>query len=72
MSRDGGLTWSEIRKGSHVYEITDHGGLIILAGNEEAQTNILYSWNEGLTWTEMKVSDTGIEIDNIISEPSNE
>ena len=30
LSRDGGLTWFEIRKGSHIYEIGDHGGLIVL------------------------------------------
>jgi len=33
LSRDGGLTWSEVKKGSHIYEIGDHGGLIIMAKN---------------------------------------
>jgi hypothetical protein len=36
MSRDGGLTWSEIRKGSHIYEISDHGGLILMASNQHS------------------------------------
>jgi len=31
LTRDGGLTWFEIRKGSHIYEIGDHGGLIVMA-----------------------------------------
>ena len=31
MSRDGGLNWYEIRKGSHIYEIGDHGGLLVMA-----------------------------------------
>jgi hypothetical protein len=31
LSRDGGLTWFEIMKGSHIYEIGDHGGLIVMA-----------------------------------------
>jgi hypothetical protein len=33
MSRDGGLNWVEIHKGSHIYEISDHGGLIVMASN---------------------------------------
>ena len=31
LSRDGGMTWAEVRKGSHIYEIGDHGGLIVMA-----------------------------------------
>ena len=31
MSRDGGLTWYEIAKNSHIYEIGDHGGVIVMA-----------------------------------------
>jgi hypothetical protein len=31
LSRDGGHTWFEIRKGSYLYEIGDHGGIIIAA-----------------------------------------
>lgn len=34
LSRDGGLNWIEIAKGSHIYEIGDHGGLIILAPDQ--------------------------------------
>lgn len=32
-SRDGGLTWDEIAKGSHIYELGDHGGLIVMAND---------------------------------------
>jgi Sortilin, neurotensin receptor 3, len=69
LSRDGGLNWSEVRKGSHIYEIGDHGGLLIMAGNINATTEIIYSFNEGLTWHEMTISDTPIRITNIIIEP---
>lgn len=34
LSRDGGLTWHEIAKGSHIYEIGDHGGVIVLADDQ--------------------------------------
>lgn len=50
MSRDGGLTWFEIAKGSHIYEIGDHGGVIVLASDQQATKILKYSWNEGKTW----------------------
>ena len=33
LSRDGGLNWFEIRKGSHIYEMGNHGGIIVMANN---------------------------------------
>ena len=71
LSRDGGLTWFEVAKGSHIYEIGDHGGIIVLANDQSATDTILYSWNEGLTFEELKFTDSPIEINNIIIEPTN-
>ena len=31
LSRDGGRNWFEVKKGSHIYEIGDHGALIVMA-----------------------------------------
>jgi len=33
MSRDAGLAWYEVRKGSHIYEMADHGGIIVMASD---------------------------------------
>ena len=33
MSRDGGLTWFELHKGSNIYEISDNGGLLVMASD---------------------------------------
>jgi len=71
LSRDGGLTWFEIRKGSHIYEIGDHGSLIVVSPDQFATTEVFYTWNEGLTWQSLKISDEPIEVTNIITEPSN-
>jgi len=30
MSRDAGVSWYQIGEGSHIYEIGDHGGLIVM------------------------------------------
>lgn len=33
LSLDGGKTWKEIKKGSHIYDVGDHGGIIIIASD---------------------------------------
>lgn len=53
LTRDGGHTWYEIRKGSHLYEIGDRGGIIVMARDDIAVKSIIYSWDEGLTWSEL-------------------
>ena len=71
LSRDGGLNWFEVKKGSHIYEIGDHGSLIVLAPDQTSTTEVYYTWNEGLTWNALKISDEPVEVTNIITEPSN-
>lgn len=70
MSRDGGLNWYEIRKGPHIYEIGDHGALIVMAPMEKATTSVLFSWDEGKTWKELTVTKDPMEVSNIIIEPN--
>lgn len=69
LSRDGGHEWFEIAAGSHIYEIGDHGGLIVMAFDEKPVTEVVYSWNEGLTWETYKFTDRPVLVDNIMIEP---
>ncbi|CAK75654.1 unnamed protein product (macronuclear) [Paramecium tetraurelia] len=71
LSRDGGLTWIEIKKGSYIYEISNHGGLIVMAKDQETTNQIVYSWNGGMEWTPFNILDQKAEIQNIITEPQN-
>jgi hypothetical protein len=68
LSRDGGLTWLEVRKGSYIYEIGDHGALIVMA-DKSITDSVIYSWNEGLTWEVLKVAEEPFEVTNIVIEP---
>lgn len=43
----------QIRKGSHIYEIGDRGGLIVMARDDMPTNKAIYSWDEGLTWSEI-------------------
>lgn len=33
LSRDAGLSWYEVKKGSHIYEFGDHGGLVLMVSD---------------------------------------
>ena len=70
LSRDGGLNWFEVRKGSHIYEIGDHGALIVIADDQNPTDTVYYTWDEGLTWQELKISNEKVMVKNIIIEPS--
>ncbi|GBB91648.1 hypothetical protein RclHR1_01900013 [Rhizophagus clarus] len=50
MSRDGGRTWKEIRRGPSLYEFGDQGTIIVVVDNEAPTDHILYSWNYGKDW----------------------
>ena len=70
LSRDGGNTWYEIKKGAYIYEIGDHGGLIVIAKYNTLTKYISYTYDEGITWDELKISDEEIYIKNILNDPS--
>ena len=70
LSRDGGNNWYEIKKGTYVYEIGDHGGLIVIAQYNTKTKYISYTYDEGITWDELKISDDDIYINNILNDPS--
>lgn len=70
LSRDGGHNWFEILNGEHIYEIGDHGGLIVFADSEKVTDVAKVTMDEGLSFKEYKMN-ISMEVDNIITEPSN-
>jgi hypothetical protein len=69
-TRDGGVTWNEAAKGSHIYEFGDHGGLILMTRDNIPTNKLVYSWDQGQSWTEYEFSKTKVEVNNIIIERS--
>jgi len=70
LSRDGGLNWAEVKKGPHIYEIGDHGALIVMAPINKATKEIIFTWDEGKTWKNIEISDVPFLVENIIIEPN--
>jgi hypothetical protein len=52
LTRDGGFTWEEIHKDAHMWEFGDSGSVIVIVNDEEATDHVLFSTDEGWTWTE--------------------
>lgn len=67
-SRDAGRTWIEIRKGSSIYEISDHGSLIVVAAEGMKTDQVQYSWDEGLTWDTAQLPSP-MEVTSIRTDP---
>jgi len=71
ISTNGGQTFQEILKGSHIYEIGDHGSLILVADDQNETNELRFSWNFGLSWETYKFSEDKIHVENISTDPSN-
>ena len=69
LSRDGGLTWSEVRQGPFIMEFGDHGSIIVMAPLFKPTKTITYSLDYGRTWEDIYISDSYVDVDNIITEP---
>ena len=54
-----------------MFEIGDHGGLIVIGEDQNTSSSVHFSWDEGLTWQEIKISDYDFEITNIITDSDN-
>lgn len=70
ISVNGGLTFKKILDGSHIYQIADQGGLIIVARDDKAVTSVSFSWDSGLSWQEMSISERPVFVTNIVTDPA--
>ncbi|KIM23057.1 hypothetical protein M408DRAFT_266851 [Serendipita vermifera MAFF 305830] len=52
LTRNGGLTWEEVHKGTHIWEIGDSGSILVMASDERPVDHIKYSIDDGAHWTE--------------------
>lgn len=70
LSLDGGLSWKIVANTSHIYQIGDKGGLLIMAEDSVPTKSIKFSWDMGSHWEEMEISEEPLLVTNIAAEPS--
>lgn len=70
ITRDGGITWNAIRKGSYLWEYGDQGSIIVICDQVKATKVVYYTLDEGKTWAEYQFSDTEMDTEQISTTPS--
>ncbi|KAJ7725948.1 hypothetical protein B0H16DRAFT_275953 [Mycena metata] len=70
LSRDGGFTWEEVHKDAHLWEFGDSGSILIMANDEEPTDRVLFSTDEGLSWSEYQFADEKMRVHTITTVPS--
>lgn len=69
-SRDGGITWKEVRKGNYMWEFGDQGSVLVLVPELKPTKVLHFSLDEGETWEDFEFSDTELVIEDISTVPS--
>ncbi|KAF8468863.1 hypothetical protein BDZ91DRAFT_847692 [Kalaharituber pfeilii] len=69
LTRDGGITWKEIKKGSYMWEYGDQGSIIVIVDENEPTDKVYYSLDEGGHWQEFKFGDK-MKVEDITTIPS--
>ncbi|KAI3629041.1 hypothetical protein CBS9595_000113 [Malassezia furfur] len=57
LTRDAGFTWEEVHKDAHKWAFGDHGALLLLVDDERPTDEVLYSLDQGRTWTAFKLGE---------------
>lgn len=67
MTADGGITWTNVKKGPWTWQYGDQGGVLVLAerathGRDVTTNSISYSVDEGKTWKDYQFSEDKVTI----------
>ncbi|KAA8896294.1 hypothetical protein FN846DRAFT_910817 [Sphaerosporella brunnea] len=57
LTTDGGLTWTEVRKGPHLWEYGDQGSIIIIVDRVNPTDTVHYTLDEGKSWQDFKFGE---------------
>lgn len=68
-TKDGGITWKEVKKGVHHWEFGDHGSILVIVSTDKATNYITYSLDAGVTWKDYVFTQDNILISDIVTVP---
>ncbi|ODV67153.1 hypothetical protein HYPBUDRAFT_153057 [Hyphopichia burtonii NRRL Y-1933] len=70
LTRDGGLTWKEVKDGVFMWEYGDRGTILVLVNAVEKTNELLYSLDEGESWHEYIFADKPVKVIDLATVPS--
>jgi len=65
-SRDGGMSWEEVRAGRFIYQIGNRGAIVVAARMDTNATELVFTSNEGDAWDSCMFSSP-LSIDQIVT-----
>lgn len=68
MTRDAGITWTQVQKGRWKWALGDQGSIIVLVQTHDAKSKtnfVYYSMDEGVTWEKKEFSEQEVEVADI-------
>lgn len=69
LTTDGGFTWKEIKSEPYMWEFGDRGSILVLV--KPGKTNkVIFSLNNGKSWSEFKFNEEEINVVDIATVPS--
>jgi hypothetical protein len=69
-SRDGGITWKEVKKGRYLWEYGDQGSVLVLVEELQPTRVVYFSLDEGESWEQYEFSDSEIIVSSLTTVPS--
>lgn len=72
LTRDGGVTWKEVKKGVYQWEYGDQGSIIVLVNGQDSTNTISYSLDEGKSWSDYQFTDDLVKVNDISTVPSDD
>jgi hypothetical protein len=71
ITRDAGITWHSVKKGSYMWEYGDQGSIIVIVKESQPTKSLFYTLDEGESWKEFEFSpNVEMQIDAITTVPS--
>ncbi|ODV63374.1 vacuolar protein sorting/targeting protein 10 [Ascoidea rubescens DSM 1968] len=69
ITKDGGVTWKEIKKGVYQWEYGDQGTIIALVAEQDNTNVIYYTIDEGDTWNSYEFTTEKVVVNDIATVP---
>lgn len=70
ITRDGGVTWHEVFKGTYTWEYGDQGSIIVIVKQDTPVRDVYFTRDEGQTWQKYQFSDRDMIVDEISTVPA--
>ncbi|KAH3868410.1 hypothetical protein DPMN_031557, partial [Dreissena polymorpha] len=69
LSTDAGFSWNQVLLGKHLFNLADHGALLVAVKSGDVTNSIVYSTDNGETWKEYSFSSDKMLVHGLLTEP---